>query len=433
MEPPGATAEWRLSATPPTTNLEPVNPTRKHPGCTWPPEQANLQRSQMVAAWRGDGDLARARQMHEPHVGGVPRSVLARLLAMPSESAPGTPIHSPRRRCSAASAAVAAMVHSPRAFASSDRRPLEKKGRTAQTLPYQCRSPTPEFGSYGSSCNSRCGSPVPSNTFLDYPIPSDEDDEGEDDVATLRQQVALLIKSLEDEKKRRASEQHLMQTVSPGPRWSCALARFAPDVRVRVVENHRVAGADPWRRARGRRRHERQRHREDAVVDADGSWVSAGERAPGEQPSETLVRTARRGRRRGLRVLEEAGRQERRSGGQAAAHAAPSADARRRHRQPTRGTVSRCICLTTRLAVHSPLRLSAEPFEPNWKARRGATASGRSSSRSRRRSKSPLSSRSTPSPPRGWRSRLQPVWRRWRGCRPRSRSSWRVCRRSKSA
>ncbi|KAL4140228.1 hypothetical protein PRNP1_014513 [Phytophthora ramorum] len=228
MDSPGATAEWPSPLVAPTTNLEPVKPfldssvpqatTGKHPGCTWPPEKASHQRAQMVAAWQGDGDLARIRQMHEPHVGGVPRSVLSRLLATPSETAPGTPIHSPRRRCSAASAAVVAMVHSPRAFANSDRSPVEKRDPIAQTVPYHCcspMSPTPEFGSYESSsnCSSQCSSPIPISHFPDHPIPSDEEeDEREDEVAMLRQQVALLIRCLEDEKKRRASEQHLMQT-----------------------------------------------------------------------------------------------------------------------------------------------------------------------------------------------------------------------------
>ncbi|KAE9306914.1 hypothetical protein PF008_g21359 [Phytophthora fragariae] len=218
MEPPGATAEWtqgRPLASPtvtPSTKLESVAPrlepapVGKHPGCTWPPESTVHQRSEMVAAWQ-------TRQLHEPHVGGVSRSVLQRLFAMPSESAPGTPVHSPRRRCSAASAAVVAMVHSPRAFANGDRSPPKTRDPIAQT--YQCFSPMPEFGSYGSSsnCSSRCSSPIPISHFPDHPIPSDdEDDESEEEVVMLRQQVALLIKCLEDEKKRRASEQHLMQT-----------------------------------------------------------------------------------------------------------------------------------------------------------------------------------------------------------------------------
>ncbi|OWZ20483.1 hypothetical protein PHMEG_0005099 [Phytophthora megakarya] len=165
----------------------------------------------MVAAY---GDLTRNRQMHEPQVGGVPRSVLQRLLQTPPANAVGTPIHSPRRRCSAAAAAMTSMVHSPRAFASSERSPL-KRDPTAQTVPYQAFSPvfpTPEFGSYESSSTSHCTSPTPIN-FPDGPIPSDdEEDENADEVTRLRQQVALLVKSLEDEKKRRASEQHLMQT-----------------------------------------------------------------------------------------------------------------------------------------------------------------------------------------------------------------------------
>ncbi|KAG7389084.1 hypothetical protein PHYPSEUDO_011353 [Phytophthora pseudosyringae] len=227
MEPPDATAEWAQGSPTltPTTKLESV-PSRhdkasagKHPGCTWPPEKAaGHQHPPMVAAWQGTGDLARIRQMHEPQVGGVPRSVLQRLLATPSDSAAGAPMRSPRRRCSAASAAVVAMVHSPRAFANSDRSPLEKRDPTAQTMPYHCFSPmfpTPEFGSYESSsnCSSGCNSPVPIGRFSDRPVPSDdEDDDSEDEVTMLRQQVALLVKSLEDEKKRRASEQHLMQT-----------------------------------------------------------------------------------------------------------------------------------------------------------------------------------------------------------------------------
>ncbi|GMF65584.1 unnamed protein product [Phytophthora lilii] len=213
MEPPGATAEWtqgRHSASPtltPTTKLEsvasrlgtsaPQDSAGKHPGCTWPPEKAGQQRSEMVAAWQGHGDLARIR---EPHVGGVPRSVLQRLLAMPSGSATGTAIHSPRRRCSAASAAVAAMVHSPRAFASSDRSPLKKRDPTAQTMPYQCCSrmfPTPEFGSYESSsnCSSRCSSPIPVSPFTDHFIPSDDEQgEDEEEVVMLRQQLQAQIR-----------------------------------------------------------------------------------------------------------------------------------------------------------------------------------------------------------------------------------------------
>lgn len=206
-----STAEWGT-----TTKLESrldEASAQKHPASTWPPERTvDHQRSQMVASWHGTG----IRQLHEPHVGGVPRSVLQRLLATPSESGPGTPLHSPRRRCSAAAAAVTAMVHSPRAFASNDRLVLEKRDPTAQTVPCQCFSPvfpTPEFGSYESSsnCSSRCNSPVPTSPFPDRPILSD-DEQDQDDVVMLRQQVALLIKSLEDEKKRRASEQQLMQT-----------------------------------------------------------------------------------------------------------------------------------------------------------------------------------------------------------------------------
>lgn len=232
MEPPDATAKWAqgLHSTSPTVTstpkLESITPTLdeasagNHPGCTWPPEKAGDQRSQMVAAWQGNGDLTRSRQMQEPQAGGVPRSVLQRLLAMPSVL--GSPIHSPRRRCSAASAAVVAMVHSPRAFANGDCNPLhvDKRDPTAQTAPYHWFSPmfpTPEFGSYGSSsdCSSRCSSPIPVSHFPDHPVPSDdEEDESEDEVVMLRQQVALLVKSLEDEKKRRATEQHLMQTVS---------------------------------------------------------------------------------------------------------------------------------------------------------------------------------------------------------------------------
>ncbi|POM65725.1 Hypothetical protein PHPALM_18518, partial [Phytophthora palmivora] len=104
---------------------------------------------------------------------------------------------------------MASMVHSPRAFANSDRSPLEKRDPTAQTVPYQCFSPvfpTPEIGSYdgSSNANSHCTSPIPISFFPDGPIPSDdEEDESADEVTRLRQQVALLVKSLEDEKKRR--------------------------------------------------------------------------------------------------------------------------------------------------------------------------------------------------------------------------------------
>ncbi|ETI47802.1 hypothetical protein F441_08047 [Phytophthora nicotianae CJ01A1] len=213
MEPPGATA--RLSTSPTVTSntkLESVASRldeAKYPGSTWP---VGHQRSQMVAAWQGNS----MRQMQEPQVGGVPRSVLQRLLGKPVENAPNTPLHSPRRRCSAASAAMVSMVHSPRTFASN---PLEKRDPTAQTAPFPCVSPmfpTPEFGSYESNihsnCSSGCSSPTPIGNFIDGPIPSDDEDENADEVTMLRQQVALLVKSLEDEKKRRASEQQLMQT-----------------------------------------------------------------------------------------------------------------------------------------------------------------------------------------------------------------------------
>ncbi|KAG3109406.1 hypothetical protein PI124_g11450 [Phytophthora idaei] len=202
MEPPTVISSTKLE--PVASRLDEASPT-KHPGSTWP---VGHQRSQMVAAWS-------IRQMQEPQVGGVPRSVLQRLLGTPVENPSGSPLHSPRRRCSAASAAMVSMVHSPRAFASN---PLEKRDPMAQTTPYHCLSPmfpTPEFGSYESTsnCSSGCSSPIPTNFFPDGPIPSDdEDDESADEVTMLRQQVALLVKSLEDEKKRRASEQQLMQT-----------------------------------------------------------------------------------------------------------------------------------------------------------------------------------------------------------------------------
>uniref|UniRef100_A0AAV1TD74 Uncharacterized protein n=1 Tax=Peronospora matthiolae TaxID=2874970 RepID=A0AAV1TD74_9STRA len=71
--------------------------------------------------------------------------------------------------------------------------------------------PTSEFGR-----SSQCSSPIPVGSVSnlpDHPISSDEDeDESEDELCMLRQQVALLTKSLEDEKKRRTSEQHLMQS-----------------------------------------------------------------------------------------------------------------------------------------------------------------------------------------------------------------------------
>ncbi|RLN60549.1 hypothetical protein BBJ29_007156 [Phytophthora kernoviae] len=81
-------------------------------------------------------------------------------------------------------------------------------------MPYQqCRSPvipTPVFGSFESGGN--CSGSIPMSHFPDYPIPSDDEDScEEEEVAMLRQQVALLVKCLEDEKKRRATEQFLMQ------------------------------------------------------------------------------------------------------------------------------------------------------------------------------------------------------------------------------
>lgn len=222
MEPPGATAKWPQgpnSAALPITELESVAPRLdktslvNYQDCTWPSERT---RSQMVAAWRSNMDLVRNRQMQEPPVGGVSRSVLHRLLASP-DSAPSTPLHSPRRRCSAASAAMVAMVHSPRAFASSDCLKVEKGHLLAQTVPYQCLSPmVTGCGSFDSSsnCNSRCIGHNALGMFSDGPIPSDdeEDMENEDHVSMLRQQVTLLVKSLEGEKKRRASEQQLMQS-----------------------------------------------------------------------------------------------------------------------------------------------------------------------------------------------------------------------------
>ncbi|KAF4039988.1 hypothetical protein GN244_ATG07799 [Phytophthora infestans] len=215
MEPPGATARLSTSPTVTTrTKLESVASrldeasAEQHPASTWP---VGRRRSHMVAAWQSNA----LRHMQEPQVGGVPRSVLHRLVGTPVENASSSPLHSPRRRCSAASAAMVSMVHSPRAFASS---PLEKRDPTAQTAPYQCLSPMfPEFGSYESNMpsnySSGCSSPIPIGNFIDGPIPSDdEEDESADEVTMLRQQVALLVKSLEDEKKRRASEQQLMQT-----------------------------------------------------------------------------------------------------------------------------------------------------------------------------------------------------------------------------
>lgn len=261
MEPPGATlkTEWspgRHLASPtvaPTSNFDSVaaRPDStipapgKHPGCTWPPETASRQRSQMVAAWQGGGDLAKIQQLHEPHVGGVPRSVLSRLLATPG-SAPGTPIHSPRRRCSAASASVAAMVYSPRAFANGDRVPFERRDPTAQTMPYQqCCSPPPEFGSYDSNCSSRCSNLHSNSHFPDYPIPSDEEEDSseEEEVVMLRQQVSLLVKSLEGEKKRRASEQCLMQKVGPHSRCLGGVIPAADSVLRRKSSSSKAAFA----------------------------------------------------------------------------------------------------------------------------------------------------------------------------------------------
>ncbi|KAG7399700.1 hypothetical protein PHYBOEH_008207 [Phytophthora boehmeriae] len=210
--------EWSQLSSPtlaPIANLK-STPDASQPevaGCTWPPEKS-CEPTQMVAAWKSNNDLPKFRQMNEPHVGGVPRSVLSRLFATPTGSAPGTPIRSPRRRCSAGTASVAAMVYSPRQFVNGDRIPLESRDSGSQTMPFQqCGSPvipTPVFGSCesGGSCNG----PIPMSNFPDYPIPSDDEDScEEEEVTMLRQQVALLVKGLEDEKKRRATEQFLMQ------------------------------------------------------------------------------------------------------------------------------------------------------------------------------------------------------------------------------
>ncbi|CAI5743703.1 unnamed protein product [Peronospora destructor] len=215
MEPSNGAVVWAKGHMMPTAKPESVideASAGKDRGCSWPPKKADYHHSQMAAAWRGNSDLP-VRQMQEPQAGGVPRSVLKRLLAIPS--APGSPIGSPRRRC--ASASIVAMVHSPRAFANSEKSPFEKRDPTADTASYHWCSPTfaaTEFGSYESSsnCSSQSSSPIPIGHFSDHLIPSDEEeDEIKDEVIMLRQQIALLVKSLEHEKKRRASEQHLMQ------------------------------------------------------------------------------------------------------------------------------------------------------------------------------------------------------------------------------
>ncbi|RLN95314.1 hypothetical protein BBJ28_00020161 [Nothophytophthora sp. Chile5] len=237
MKPPGvafATAEWsqtrRLPSSPVASAVEttPVKSRpgdsdpaalgpRKQPSSTWPPEQACRQRSQMVAAWQTSGDVSKLRQMHESHVAGVPRSVLSRLFALPSAgSGPGSSTGSPRRRCSAA---VAALVHSPRAFTSSSEGDREANVMSSpQPQCYSPMHPASDFASFGSgsNCSSRCGSPLPMNQFAEPSsfADGDEADSDKEEVLLLRQQVALLMKSLEDEKKRRTTEQHLMQTVS---------------------------------------------------------------------------------------------------------------------------------------------------------------------------------------------------------------------------
>ncbi|RLN95127.1 hypothetical protein BBJ28_00011697 [Nothophytophthora sp. Chile5] len=238
MKPPGvafATAEWsqtrRLPSSPVASAVETTSVKsrpdgsdpaalgpRKQPSSTWPPEQACRQRSQMVAAWQASGDVSKLRQMHEPHVAGVPRSVLSRLFALPSAgSGPGSSTGSPRRRCSAA---VAALVHSPRAFASSEGDSRANREANVMSSPQpQCYSPmhpASDFASFGSgsNCSSRCSSPLPMNQFVEQSnfADGDEADSDKEEVLMLRQQVALLMKSLEDEKKRRTTEQHLMQT-----------------------------------------------------------------------------------------------------------------------------------------------------------------------------------------------------------------------------
>ncbi|CAI5729569.1 unnamed protein product [Peronospora farinosa] len=190
MEPLNGSVVWAkgymMSTTKPESVIDETSE-GKDRGCSWPPKKADYHRSRMTVAWGNNSDLP-VRQMQEPQAGGVPRSVLKRLLAIPS--APGSPIGSPRRRC--ASASVVAMVHSPRAFASS-----EKVHSKSETLPPILLR-----------INGALQHLRPRNLL----IPSDEEeDEIIDEVMMLRQQVALLVKSLEHEKKRRASEQHLMQ------------------------------------------------------------------------------------------------------------------------------------------------------------------------------------------------------------------------------
>ncbi|RMX64568.1 hypothetical protein DD238_005536 [Peronospora effusa] len=211
MEPLNGSVVWAkghmMSTTKPESVIDEASG-GKDRGCSWPPKKAEYHHSQMTAAWRNNSDLP-GRQMQEPQAGGVPRSVLKRLLAIPS--APGSPIGSPRRRC--ASASVVAMVHSPRGFVSSEKSSFEKRDPAADTASYQWCSPTfaaTEFGSYESSsnCSSQSSSPIPIGRFSDQ---YEEEDEIIDEVMMLRQQVALLVKSVEHEKKRRASEQHLMQ------------------------------------------------------------------------------------------------------------------------------------------------------------------------------------------------------------------------------
>ena len=224
MEPSNGTVVWAKGHLMSTTKRESViddTSAGKDRGCSWPLKKAECHRSRMAAAWRGTSDLP-VRQMQEPQAAGVPRAVLKRLLAIPS--APSASMDSPRRRC--ASASIVAMVHSPRAFVNSETSLFEKRDPIADTTSYHWCSPTfaaTEFGSYESSsnCSSQCSSPIPIGQFTDHLIPSDEEEEDEiiDEVIMLRQQVALLVKSLEHEKKRRASEQHLMQKVNHLPLW----------------------------------------------------------------------------------------------------------------------------------------------------------------------------------------------------------------------
>ncbi|KAI9906195.1 hypothetical protein PsorP6_016148 [Peronosclerospora sorghi] len=147
--------------------------------------------------------------------GREPRSVLHRFwgkpLVAPSQSP--VPPHQ-RRRGSAAAASVIAMVHSPRTFGT---RTTTEAARASHAMPddwWGDGIASTTSSDRASTCSSECSSPVP--TLRPTPVLAPRrlsfTDENEAAIVLLRQQVALLVKRLEDEKKRRALEQQLMQT-----------------------------------------------------------------------------------------------------------------------------------------------------------------------------------------------------------------------------